>query len=187
MDSNRLSRDDWMRAARLALLRAGANGVRVELLARALKVTKGSFYWHFRDLAALKAALLAEWEAESELLTEALGEADGLRRLIAALTERVVASERGEVPSDAAIFRWAAIDPAIVERVDRAEAERIALIRRLARRPEVGDLFYTAYLGYILRRRHAPDADAQFSILARFALEAFGADDAEPATAKAAL
>lgn len=148
-------------------------GLRVELLAREMAVTKGSFYWHFRDLAALKEALLVEWEQESDLLTEALGQADGLRRLIGSLTERVVASERGEVPSDAAIFRWAAVDPAVAARVSRAEDERVALIRKLAREPQVGELFYMAYLGFILRRRHAPDAEAQFSILARFALDAF--------------
>jgi len=159
----------------MALLRGGSEAVRIEPLARKLKVTKGSFYWHFRDLADLKQALVEEWEAEADLLTQAVGQPDGVRQLIAALTERVTASERGECPSDAAIFRWAAVDPAIAQRVDRGEAQRIALIGRLARAPEVGELFYMAYLGFILRRRHAPNAQALFSILARSALETFGA------------
>src|SRR5207247_4105060 len=46
---DRLGKDDWLRGARLALLREGPNGVRVEPLARELGVTKGSFYWHFHD------------------------------------------------------------------------------------------------------------------------------------------
>jgi len=169
-----------MRAARLALLTGGVDSVRVEPLARGLKVTKGSFYWHFRDLAELKQALLEEWEAEADLLTQALGEPDGVRQIIALLTEQVMASERGECPSDAAIFRWAAVDPSIAEGVAKAEAERVALIGRLARSPEVGELFYMAYLGFLLRRRHAPHAQALFSILARFALENAGAQVAPP-------
>ena len=64
-----------MRAARLALLHRGADGVRVEVLARELGVTKGSFYWHFRDRADLLEALLVEWEEETGLLTDALRQA----------------------------------------------------------------------------------------------------------------
>jgi len=164
-----------MRAARLALLRSGVDGVRVEALARDLKVTKGSFYWHFRDLAALKEALVAEWEAESHLLRRAMGDPQAVRDLIALITEQVANSERGESPSDAAIFRWAAIDPAVAERVNRAEAERIELVRQLARTPELGDLVYMAYLGFLLRMRHAPDAEARFATWARFATESWGA------------
>src|SRR6266571_6104260 len=110
---NRLSVSDWMRAARLALLHSGPDGVRVEPLARALGVTKGSFYWHFRDRADLLEALLVEWEEETSLLTEALGQAHPraqLPAIVAELARRNLSSERGESPSDAALFAWAATD-----------------------------------------------------------------------------
>src|SRR5438128_10889157 len=63
---------DWLKAARLALLHRGPDAVRVEPLARGLGVTKGSFYWHFKDRNALLEALLREWEEETRLLTGAL-------------------------------------------------------------------------------------------------------------------
>jgi AcrR family transcriptional regulator len=47
------SREDWIRAAGRRLAQGGAAAVAVEALARDLGVTKGSFYWHFRDRAAL--------------------------------------------------------------------------------------------------------------------------------------
>jgi len=53
-----LGQDDWLRAARLALLRGGVEAVRVEKLARDLGVTKGSFYWHFKDRDELLELLL---------------------------------------------------------------------------------------------------------------------------------
>ena len=42
-------RDDWIRAAVARLSDLGIEAVRVEVLARDLGVSKGSFYWHFRN------------------------------------------------------------------------------------------------------------------------------------------
>ena len=56
---------DWLKAATRRLASGGIAAVAVETLARDLAVTKGSFYWHFRDRAALLKALLADWEAGS--------------------------------------------------------------------------------------------------------------------------
>jgi len=59
-----LGRNDWLKAARIALLRAAWKQCGVEKLARDLKVTKGSFYWHFTDREELLEILLREWEEE---------------------------------------------------------------------------------------------------------------------------
>jgi len=45
--------DDWVEAARSAMVEGGIDAVAVEPLARRLGVTKGSFYWHFKDRRAL--------------------------------------------------------------------------------------------------------------------------------------
>ena len=57
----RLGRGDWLAAAKAALAESGVDAVRVEPLAHRLGITKGTFYWHFRDRPALPAALLEEW------------------------------------------------------------------------------------------------------------------------------
>jgi len=170
------SREDWLRAARLALLHRGPDGVRVEPLARALGVTKGSFYWHFKDRGELMEALLREWEDETRLLTDALASTDP-RGAILAVIERLAVttrtSERGESPSDAAIFAWAATDRAVARRAHRAERERMALFRRLTGRDALADLFYYAYHGFLLRRRRVPAAAGDFEIIARLARRTF--------------
>jgi CubicO group peptidase (beta-lactamase class C family)/AcrR family transcriptional regulator len=170
----RLGKSDWLRAARLALLHHGPDGVRVESLARDLGVTKGSFYWHFTDRSDLLEALLAEWEAESSLLIEGLNKTDpreALRGILDEVKRRTLASERGEWPSDVAIFAWAGIDPDVARRVNRTEEERMQLLRNFAERPEMADFLYYAYQGFLVRRRRIPKAVKDFDMIARLALE----------------
>lgn len=56
-----LDRDAWIVAATEILADEGIAGLRVEVLAKRLKVTKGSFYWHFRDRQDLLSGVLEEW------------------------------------------------------------------------------------------------------------------------------
>ncbi|HGG65918.1 MAG TPA: TetR/AcrR family transcriptional regulator, partial [Rhodobacteraceae bacterium] len=58
----RLSPTDWIQAAFRALTAGGPQAIRAEAIARALKVSKGSFYWHFKDVHALKQAMLDHWQ-----------------------------------------------------------------------------------------------------------------------------
>ncbi len=62
MEAKTKNRDSWLTAAFSALAEGGVEQVRVELLAKKLKVTKGSFYWHFRDRTDLMNALLDGWK-----------------------------------------------------------------------------------------------------------------------------
>ena len=56
-----LTPEDWIKAAFRLLTSAGPKAIRVDYLCRELSVTKGSFYWHFADLAALRAAMVEHW------------------------------------------------------------------------------------------------------------------------------
>lgn len=60
-ETPRLTRDDWLDAAFNAVVEGGFDNVRVLVLADTLKVTRGSFYWHFADHAALIGALQTRW------------------------------------------------------------------------------------------------------------------------------
>jgi len=57
-----LAPDRWIEAAIDVLAREGIAGLRVESLAKRCGVTKGSFYWHFKDRQALLEALLEHWK-----------------------------------------------------------------------------------------------------------------------------
>lgn len=66
-ESARLEAKNWTRAGLEVLAERGPEGVKVEALARRLGVTKGSFYWHFKDRDALLEAMLADWRRRATL------------------------------------------------------------------------------------------------------------------------
>ena len=100
------SRDDWVEAAWETLGEAGMDGVRVESLARKLGVTKGSFYWHFKNRQDLVDALFDRWfglreESRQEYLVENPRPEDRLWKVI----ERGIT--RGTRGQAAALRLWA--------------------------------------------------------------------------------
>lgn len=60
----------WLDAGLDALYEKGIEAVKVEPLAKRLGVTKGSFYWHFKDRRALLDGLVDRWvEVQSKTIT----------------------------------------------------------------------------------------------------------------------
>lgn len=62
---DRQSKKSWLDAALKALASGGIDRVRVESLAKNLGVTKGSFYWHFKDREQFLDELLNFWAEQS--------------------------------------------------------------------------------------------------------------------------
>ena len=82
---SRLTREQWCQAALEQIAVGGTESVSVEGLARHLGVTKGSFYWHFADRAALITAALDSWaeDATERVIDELTPIADPSERLSA--------------------------------------------------------------------------------------------------------
>jgi AcrR family transcriptional regulator len=182
-----LGREDWLRAARLALLRGGVEAVRVAPLARDLGATKGSFYWHYQDRNELLELLLEEWEGELREIDARLAAAPAgrsLATLVEVLIARARLSEQGLVPSDAAIFAWAAVAPEVARRVNRVERERLQLLTRLLGDEQRGEILYLTWLGFVARGQRVPASRRRFPEIAHNLLQllALGepAGDTEP-------
>ena len=71
-ESNRLSRNDWLDQAFWAVVAGGFENVKVLTIAEKLKVTRGSFYWHFSDHADLIRSLLLRWKLQQTALDQKL-------------------------------------------------------------------------------------------------------------------
>ena len=120
------SRDDWIDAAWDALGEGGVESVRIERLARKLGVTKGSFYWHFKNRQGLIDALLDRWfalreENRGDFLQENPDPADRMWKVI----ERGIT--RGTRGQAAALRFWAQRHAEVAQRIEAADSRRIAM------------------------------------------------------------
>ncbi len=95
-------------------------------------MTKGSFYWHFRNRDALLAALLARWQ---EVATQAIiDRVDAIGGTAAArLTALVESTHRGKRAArvENAIRAWAAWDRQARAALQAVDARREAYVRDL--------------------------------------------------------
>ncbi|MBR0824916.1 TetR/AcrR family transcriptional regulator [Bradyrhizobium manausense] len=65
--ADQLSAKDWVDLGLKILARSGFTALKAEPLAKAMGVSRGSFYWHFADIGAFHAAILDRWR---EVATE---------------------------------------------------------------------------------------------------------------------
>jgi AcrR family transcriptional regulator len=121
---------DWIAMAFNILGEAGVDAVRIEPLAKRLDVTRGSFYWHFKDRAALLAALLDEWEKTDTNRVIEMVEAqdcparERLSRLLA-----FCVSDDGKVETELRI--WGIRDTAIGARIESVDNIRKGYLAQL--------------------------------------------------------
>ena len=111
------------------------DAVRVEVLARDLRVSKGSFYWHFRDRQDLLDKVLDEWERrELEALQferETTGSpAKRWARIVQAT------ADPGRIQLESSIRSWARRDKQVAQRVVALEQKKTAVIANVLQ--EVG-------------------------------------------------
>lgn len=123
-NSESLTREDWITAAWNMLGEVGVDGVRVEPLAKKLGVTKGSFYWHFKDRQQLLDALLDRWFAvwEEQMapdLESSVEPADRIWQLFRSVVGR---STRGQTVS---LRLWSHSNPEIARRIEERDRKRL--------------------------------------------------------------
>lgn len=127
MTDDRLSSNDWLDAGLKALAKSGFTALKADTLAKSLGVSRGSFYWHFPDVAAFHAAILRRWrEVALENIIEAV-ESGPNDRLRALFSRAFQADSRLET----AVRAWATADAQAKAVVEAVEAERLRYLQRL--------------------------------------------------------
>lgn len=125
--------DTWIDAATEVLVDQGVDRVRVDVLAQELGMTRGSFYWHFKDRDELLRRVLQAWR---DMATEAL-----TRRL-----ERAHTDPREQL-QDLVSLPWrgrAAVRAARIELAIRAWARRDDMAAQVVREADESRLGYIA-------------------------------------------
>lgn len=145
----RLTPQDWISAGLSALKASGPAALKAEPLARALNTTKGSFYWHFRDVPAFQQQMLTHWEeaALTGLIAEIEGQASPHKAL-----QKFVHLVADPDDTTAAIRAWAHSDPSVVQAlsdIDRARQKYLAALLKRAgvSNPDIAKALYSAAIG----------------------------------------
>lgn len=137
-----LDREAWIEFALQVLPEEGVEGLRIEVLARRLHVTKGSFYWHFKDRQALLNALITHWRDARvrEVEMQASIPADQANTQIRnVLDQYVTHPNQARMRTELAVREWARRDAfvaAAVEAVDQARLANATNLFKLAGYPE---------------------------------------------------
>jgi AcrR family transcriptional regulator len=155
---NRLSALDWLDAALEIFERDGVEAVRIEPLARKLNVSRGSFYWHFRDRAALLRDLLARWEVRETARIIEIVEAGGGSAAVR-LLRLLETCARDEGRLEMALRNWANSDAQARNAVAQVDLRRTqylaALLVEHGLEPEQAEkrsrVAYAAWLGEYTR------------------------------------
>src|SRR5215204_6850233 len=116
--ADQLSAQDWVDLGLKTLAKSGFTALKAEPLAKAMGVSRGSFYWHFADIGAFHAAILKHWrEVAAEQVIAGLEstEDNPLSLLLRGAFGSKQALER-------AVRSWATVDPkarSAVQAIDR--------------------------------------------------------------------
>ena len=161
--NDRLTKSDWIKHGLQTLAHEGVNALKVGPMSTALKVSRGSFYWHFRDIADFRSQLLRSWQERTtdqviEQLEAEKAEPDRLKHFM----RRALNVKRD---LDRAIRSWAAEDEDVAKIVASVDDRRVAYLAKMlvaagveSRRALPRAAFmYWAYLGQtmVMDPRHS--------------------------------
>lgn len=123
---HRLTQTDWIMHGFEVLKHEGHEGLKADRMVKALNVSRGSFYWHFKSIDDFHAALLLAWR---ERITEAtiadLRTFSGGEDQLVELIGRVI---RTPQRLEAAMRAWGQVDAKITAAVSAVDEVRINYI-----------------------------------------------------------
>jgi AcrR family transcriptional regulator len=176
--ADQLSAKDWLEQGIRTLAEDGFTALKAEPLARAMGVSRGSFYWHFADVEAFHAEILKYWrEIAAERIIDDIETAAGKDNALQLLLHRVFGERRA---LENAVRRWAGVDRAAKAAVRAIDRRRLAYVERLLLNAGLSRdvahararILYWAYLGFALSDRPLSQAEqrAVVSEMLRLAL-----------------
>ena len=173
-----LTKADWIDAGWKVMANQGVDAVKVEVLARQLNVSKGSFYWHFKNRQELLEEILQRWENDTlQLIKVSQQEPTPEKQLIKMFT---LAEELCNLPDpETAIFIWANQNPDVQARVRIVESKRVEYLNKLLQdygfnelearhKAEIG---YFAFMGFWERKERDQKFDLSMKEFGAFLID----------------
>ena len=126
----RLSVDDWIQAGYAILAEEGIKALKLDRLCARVGATKGSFYWHFADMASYRDALTAAWgelRDEDRKHFTTMADAPPRERLSQMMTALV---EARHWTLERAMREWARTDDGVAASVRASDARVLDAVRQ---------------------------------------------------------
>jgi AcrR family transcriptional regulator len=149
----------WLNAAQELLLESGVDAVKIQPLAKRLKLSRTSFYWFFKDHQELLDALIARWRNKNtgNLIAQTTAYAETLVEAVLNVNGLWFDTELFDSKFEFAIRSWALQSPGVLEEVQQADAIRLDAIRTMFLRFGMDAMFadvrartlYLVQIGYI--------------------------------------
>ena len=161
---DQLSVKDWLDEGLKTRANSGFTALKAEPLAKAMGVSRGSFYWHFADIGAFHAAILKQWrEIAAEQIIAGVEAATGGENPLEVLLRRVFGAR---LVLDNAVRTWASVDPAARAAVQAIDRRRLSYVEGLMTRSGLSadtarartHILYWAFLGFALTDQTLPKA-----------------------------
>jgi AcrR family transcriptional regulator len=126
----RTPRGAWVDVAMQALAAGGPDAVRVEALAASLGVSKGGFYWHFKNRRALLDEMLDTWERAvvEDVIAQIESRPADPRAKLRQLFEMAPSAD---FAVELALRDWSRRDDEVAERLQRVDNRRMEYLRSL--------------------------------------------------------
>ena len=129
--AKRVTKAEWLAAGLQALEQGGVEAVRIDQLAKRLRISRSGFYWHFKDRKDLLGDILQYWKTEfTDVVVRRIGALEGTpeERLVK-LMQMIEQYElnRYELP----IRAWAHHDPLARDAVATVNKVRMDYVRSL--------------------------------------------------------
>jgi len=127
------SEDFWLDGAYKLLVENGVDAVKVMPLAKALKISRTSFYWHFEDREALLDALIEKWKRQNtgNLVTQTRVYAETITEAVLNLFDCWIDPQLFDARMDFAIRNWAHQSADLKKTLEQTDKERIEAIRAM--------------------------------------------------------
>ncbi len=134
---SQLTSQDWIKVAFRALSSEGAGALKAEVLARKLNASKGSFYWHFKDVPSFQLQMLSLWEADATTAIMSIVNSSAppglprLRFLAQVIADLNAENEYGGLRAEPAIRDWARMDVVVADAINRVDKRRMVFVAQL--------------------------------------------------------
>ncbi len=167
----RLTKEQWLKHGLKTLAQAGFTELKADKLCKSLGVSRGSFYWHFKNLADFHSAVLAYWQqvAVASTIESIENQSDDPLQKLRLL---IGVAKAGDRSLEQAIRAWAFSDSMVKQTVQQIDQQAEGYVAQLLIQSGLdgstaalrADIFYSSYIGRLMLGKANTEPEASLLV-----------------------